>query len=69
MITSAKPHAHSRTGSVSSTLGSDTTHSGWWNAPTAFFAAGRSIPVLPPTAASTIPTSEVGTAIQGTPRW
>ena len=34
LITSANPAAHSRSGSVSSTPGSATTHSAGWNAPT-----------------------------------
>ncbi len=45
-----------------------TTDSGKWNAPARFLPTARSIPVLPPIAASTWPTSDVGTAIHGMPR-
>ena len=66
--TSANPDDHSRSGSVSTVAGSHTTHSGWWKAPTAFLAWGRSTAVFPPMPASTIPVSDVGTEIHGTPR-
>ena len=47
---------------------SATTARGWWNAPTRFLPAPRSTPVLPPTDASTIASSVVGTSANGTPR-
>ena len=62
------PCRRSRSGSVSSSFSSITTRAGQWNAPTRFFPSGMSIAVLPPIAASTWPTSDVGTATHGTPR-
>ena len=47
---------------------SATTATGWWKAPTRFLPAGRSTPVLPPTAASTMPSTVVGRLTSGTPR-
>ncbi len=44
------------------------TRAGQWNAPMRFLPPGRSTAVLPPIAASTWPTREVGTATHGTPR-
>ncbi len=41
---------------------------GGWNAPTRFLPSGMSTAVLPPTAASTMPSSVVGTSTTGTPR-
>ena len=41
---------------------------GKWNAPARFFPSSVLMPVLPPIAASTIPTSVVGTATHRTPR-
>ena len=55
-------------GSVASSAGSMTVRTGQWKAPTRFLPSGRSIAVLPPIAASTWPTSVVGTATQSTPR-
>ena len=68
LTSSAIPWRRSRSGSVSSRLSSRTTRAGQWNAPTRFFPSGMSMPVLPPIAASTWPTSVVGTATHGTPR-
>ena len=68
MTTSARPFATSSSGSVSSVTGSITVRTGQWKAPTRFFPSGRSIAVLPPIAASTWPTSVVGTATQSIPR-
>ena len=62
------PFRRSASGSVRAASGSITVRSGQWKAPTRFFPSGRSIAVLPPIAASTWPTSVVGTATQGTPR-
>ena len=59
------PCRRSRSGSVSSSVSSITTRAGQWNAPTRFLPSGMSIAVLPPIAASTWPTSVVGT---GDPR-
>ena len=55
-------------GTVVAKEGSITTHEGWWNEPTRFFAGPRLAPVFPPTAASTIESVVVGTANQRTPR-
>ena len=68
LTSSAIPWRRSRSGSVSSRLSSRTTRAGQWNAPTRFLPSGMSMPVLPPIAASTWPTSVVGTATHGTPR-
>ena len=65
---SAIPFRSSSSGSVSSVPGSITTRAGQWNAPIRFLPPGRSTAVLPPIAASTWPTSVVGTATHGTPR-
>ena len=51
-----------------SEAGSERTATGGWKAPTAFLATGRLTAVLPPSAASTMPSTVVGTASQSTPR-
>ena len=68
LTTSARPLRRSASGRVVRRAGSQTTRAGQWNAPTAFFARGRSTAVFPPMPASTCPTSVVGTAVHGTPR-
>ena len=65
LTTSASPAIRSRAGSVSRKPTSATTARGWWNAPTRFLPAPRSTPVLPPTEASTIASSVVGTSANG----
>jgi hypothetical protein len=66
--TSAMPAARSSAGSVRSVSRSATTAAGSWNAPTRFLPASVLIPVFPPTAASTMPSSVVGTLTRRTPR-
>ena len=68
LTTSASPAIRSRAGRVSRKPMSATTARGWWNAPTRFFPAPRSTPVLPPTDASTIASNVVGTSANDTPR-
>ena len=65
---SAEPATSSARGSVRSVSRSTSTADGSWNAPTRFLPAAVLIPVLPPTAASTIASSVVGTCTTGTPR-
>src|SRR5581483_2706793 len=65
---SVSPFRRSRSGSVSRRASSITTRAGQWNAPARFLPFAVSTPVLPPIAASTCPTSVVGTATHGTPR-
>ena len=55
-------------GSVASTSRSQSTPAGSWKAPTRFLPSAVLIPVLPPTAASTIASSVVGTWTTATPR-
>src|SRR4029077_13617969 len=47
---------------------SQRTPAGSWNAPTRFFPAEVLMPVLPPTAASTMPSTVDGTCTTRTPR-
>ena len=68
LITSAIPDAISSTGSDESVPKSTNTRCGCRNAPTRFFPADVSTPVLPPTLLSTIASSVVGTWTQGIPR-
>ena len=68
LTTSANPAARSRSGSVSRNPRSAITAFGWWNAPTRFFPAARSTPVLPPTEASTMASNVVGIVANWTPR-
>ena len=65
---SALPAAISAAGRVSSMARSTSTADGSWNAPTRFLPAAVLIPVLPPTAASTMASSVVGTCTTRTPR-
>ena len=44
------------------------TQCGWWNAPTRFLPPAVSTPVLPPTDASIMASSDVGTCTKGNPR-
>ena len=64
--TSARPLAPLALAAASRAApGRSTVRAGQWNAPTRFLPSGRSIAVLPPIAASTWPTSVVGTATHG----
>ena len=63
-----RPARVSRSGNVRRKSGATTTSAGEWNAPTRFLAAGKSTPVLPPHAASTIASSVVGTWTNAMPR-
>ena len=70
---SARPERSSRTGSVARHSGSHTTSRGCANEPTMFLASvpsarTRLTAVLPPTAASTMARSVVGTCTHGMPR-
>ena len=69
LMTSARPAASSRGGSVRSVSVSASTAIGWWNAPIMFFARGWLTAVLPPTEESTCASSVVGTCTKSTPRW
>ena len=66
--TSAKPATSSLRDSVSSRSRSQTTARGAQNAPTRFLPSAVFTPVLPPTAASTMPSTVVGTCTTATPR-
>src|SRR5690606_11646627 len=68
LTTSARPAVSSAAGRVSRVARSASTPAGGWNAPTRFLPAAVLTPVLPPTAASTMPSRLVGTATQRTPR-
>ena len=61
LTTSAMPATNSLRGNVFNVSKSTSTAAGWWKAPTRFFPAAVLIPVLPPTAASTMPSRVVGT--------
>ena len=65
---SARPATRSLRGSVSSAVRSHSTPAGSWKAPTRFLPASVLMPVLPPTAASTMPSTVVGTCTTRTPR-
>ena len=70
---SARPERNSRTGSVASDSGSQITNAGCANEPMMFFASdpsgrARFTAVFPPTAASTMARSVVGTCTQAMPR-
>ena len=60
LTTSASPLISSLRGSVSSVARSHSTPAGSWKAPTRFLPSVVFMPVLPPTAASTIASSVVG---------
>ncbi len=66
--TSAKPATRSLRLSESSSARSHTTARGGQNAPTRFLPSAVLMPVLPPTAASTMPSTVVGTCTTATPR-
>ena len=68
LMTSAIPDTKSGGGSVSSIARSHRTPAGGWNAPTRFLPSEVLMPVLPPTAASTMASSVVGTWTTLTPR-
>ena len=68
LTTSPVPATRSARGSVPSSDRSHSTPVGSWKAPTRFLPAAVLTPVLPPTAASTIASSVVGTCTTGTPR-
>ena len=61
LTTSAIPATRSGRASVARASRSQSTATGSWKLPTRFFPSVVLIPVLPPTAASTIPSSVVGT--------
>ncbi len=65
---SPSPQRVSRSGSVASASRSQITPDGCQNAPTRFLPSGRLTPVLPPIAASTMPSSVVDTCTTGVPR-
>src|SRR5688500_11549652 len=67
-MTSPRPARSSSAGRVRNRERSQRTPAGSWNAPTRFLPAAVLMPVLPPTAASTIPSSVVGTCTTRTPR-
>ena len=68
LTTSASPATYSLGGRVSRAARSQSTPAGGWNAPTRFLPSAVLMPVLPPTAASTMPRSVVGICTTGTPR-
>ena len=68
LTTSASPLTSSARGRVRSVARSQSTPAGGWNAPTRFLPSAVSMAVLPPTAASTIPSSVVGTWTTAIPR-
>ena len=68
LTTSARPATKSLAGSVCSVSRSHSTPAGGWNAPTRFLPSAVLMPVLPPTAASTMPSSVVGICTTRTPR-
>src|SRR3546814_20981245 len=67
LITSPSPARTSSIGSPSSSDRSQSTPAGSWNAPTRFLPAPVLMPVLPPTAASTMARTVVGTCTTLTP--
>ncbi len=68
LTTSARPLISSLRGSDSRVARSQSTPAGSWKAPTRFLPSWVFIPVLPPTAASTIASSVVGRCTTLTPR-
>ena len=68
LTTSASPDATSVPGSSRSRSRSQITTRGSWKAPTRFFPVARLMPVFPPTAASTMPSTVVGMLMKSTPR-
>ena len=67
LTTSARPATKSARGSVSRASRSHSTPAGGWKAPTRFLPSAVLMPVLPPTAASTIASSVVGTCTTSHP--
>jgi hypothetical protein len=65
---SAKPARISFFGRASSNSRSHSTARGAWKAPTRFLPSAVLMPVFPPTAASTMPSTVVGTCTMSTPR-
>ncbi len=68
LTTSAIPETRSLRGRVARAFRSHTTPAGSWIAPTRFLPSAVLIPVFPPTAASTMASSVVGTCTTRTPR-
>ena len=68
LTTSPRPATSSSRGSDSSSDRSHSTPAGSWKAPTRFLPAPVLMPVLPPTAASTMASRVVGTCTTRTPR-
>ena len=68
LTTSAMPATRSLRGRVSREFRSHTTPDGSWIAPTRFLPSAVLMPVLPPTAASTMASRVVGTCTTRTPR-
>ena len=68
LTTSPIPATSSARGSVRSRARSQSTPAGSWKEPTRFLPAPVFMPVLPPTAASTMASSVVGTCTTRTPR-
>jgi hypothetical protein len=66
--TSAMPLRSSSSDSEASASRSHSTPAGSWNAPTRFLPDAVLMPVLPPTAASTMPSTVVGIVTKRTPR-
>ena len=68
LTTSAMPETNSLRGTDSRVAVSMNTAAGSWKLPTRFLPASVLMPVLPPTAASTIASSVVGMCTTRTPR-
>ena len=68
LITSPRPATSSARGRVASVARSQSTPVGSWKEPTRFLPAPVLMPVLPPTAASTMASRVVGTCTTLTPR-
>ena len=68
LTASASPARNSLSGSVRSSAGSQTTNRGWVNVPAMFLYPSTFTPFLPPTEASTCPSSVVETNPNGSPR-
>ena len=68
LTTSASPARNSRSGSVRSSPGSQITNCGWVKVPAMFLYPSTFTPFLPPTEASTCPSSVVETNPNFSPR-
>jgi hypothetical protein len=68
LMTSPRPETSSARGRVRSVARSQSTPAGSWKEPTRFLPLRVLTPVLPPTAASTMASSVVGTCTTRTPR-